>query len=85
MAIGLNKWSADNGKFTLYTTVLILFCSLFLTPVLYAIPSEYLSSDLKEFLMVVVNAAAGFLKGLDKIADFNTATSTPVSETIKQV
>jgi hypothetical protein len=77
---GLNQWTANNGKFTLITTVLVLFVTLFVSPVIFGIPSEYLPSDMKAFLLLIVNSLAGFLKGVDKVIGIDI-DSTDTTET----
>jgi hypothetical protein len=74
--VGFNQWTANNGKFTLITTVLVLFVTLFLSPVIFAIPAKFLSPDSKSFLMLTVNAFAGFLKGVDKVVGIDTDSLT---------
>jgi len=73
---GFNQWTANNGKFTLITTVLVLFVTLFVSPVIFGIPTEYLSSDMKAFLLLCVNSFAGFLKGVDKVIGIDTDSIT---------
>ena len=70
--VGFNQWTANNGKFTLITTVLVLFVTLFLSPVIFALPPKIVSPDAKSFLLLTVNAFAGFLKGVDKVVGIDT-------------
>ena len=65
--VGTQQWSVDNGNFTFTTTVILLFFTLVLSPLSLAIPSTWISLQLKDFIIITINAIAGFLKVLDKM------------------
>lgn len=78
--VGTKQWTIDNGKFTLCTTILLLFVTMVLSPLSLAIPSTWISLQLKDFIIIAINGIAGFLKMVDKMVGVNAPDYTQVTK-----